>query len=137
MSYLLDTNVVSEVGRPQPEPKVIAWLGPIDPDSLFLSVLTLGELTKGVLQLERRNPGAGAPLRAWLDLLRSDYQGRILGIDGVIAETWGRLAAIRPRPVVDGLLAATAIVHELTLVTRNARDFEGTGVAIHDPWSMP
>ena len=134
MSYLLDTNVVSELRRRQPDGAVLAWLRRADPAALHLSVLTLGEIVKGAESLARRDPAAGRALHHWLDGLRHHYADRLLGIDGAVAETWGRLSALRPLPVIDGLLAATALVHGLTLVTRNLRDVAGTGAAVVDPW---
>jgi predicted nucleic acid-binding protein len=133
--FLLDTNVLSEATRPRPEPRVLAWMRRAVPDTLFVSALTVGELIKGLHQLERRSAGRALHLRTWLDGLRADYADRVLPIDTAIAEAWGRLAAVRPRPVVDGLLAATALVHDLTLVTRNARVIADAGVRVLDPWT--
>jgi len=134
VSFLLDTNVVSEIRRKKPDPSVMAWLRQVDHAKLRLSVLTLGEITKGVHLLARRDPNGARQLTAWLDGLRQHYADRLLGIDGTIAETWGRLATERALPLIDGLLAATALVHGLTLVTRNVRDVAGTGVALLNPW---
>ncbi|MBW7849559.1 MAG: type II toxin-antitoxin system VapC family toxin [Rhodospirillales bacterium] len=134
MSYLLDTNVVSELRRRVPEPKVLAWFGRADPERLYLSVLTLGEIAKGAASLSRRDPAAGGSLRGWLDGLRAHYADRLIGIDALVAEEWGRLSAARTLPVIDGLLAATALVHGLALVTRNGSDVVDTGVAVINPW---
>lgn len=135
MKYLLDTNVVSELRRKAPEANVVAWFRRIDPAALYLSVLTLGEIAKGAESLSRRDAAAARSLRAWLDGLRAHYADRLILVDAEIAEEWGRLSAARPLPVIDGLLAATARVRGMTLVTRNARDVKGTGVAVVDPWT--
>lgn len=132
--YLLDTNVVSERSRPQPEQRVIAWLDATPFSLLFISVLTVGELLKGVHALEQRSAGRAVLLRAWVATLRADYVDRTIGIDVAVAEAWGALAAQRPRPVIDGLLAATALVHGLTIVTRNLRELADAGVATFNPW---
>ena len=137
MRFLLDTNIVSEMRRRIRNPRLSHWIESVAPDDLWISALTLGEIVKGMEMVSRRDTAAAAALGRWFDHLRAAFAQRTIGIDGAIAETWGRLAAIRPRPVVDGLLAATAITHEVTLVTRNARDFEGLGVGLLDPWSMP
>lgn len=137
--FLLDTNVISEVTRPKPNANVARWLEATDESGLFLSVLTLGEIRNGVerLRLGRRR----GRLEAWLQAdLRARFRGRILFIDEEIADRWGgisALAAARGRllPVVDGLLAATALQYNLTLVTRNGSDVAGTGVITLNPWT--
>jgi predicted nucleic acid-binding protein len=134
LSLLLDTNVVSEPRRRQPDPAVLAWLRRQHPDELFLSVLTLGEIAKGAESRTRRDPVAGRSLTNWLLTLRTGYADRLLPVTSEIAETWGRLAARRSLPVIDGLVAATAMIHRFTLVTRNIRDFDGLGVPLLDPW---
>lgn len=134
MSFLLDTNVVSEPRRRKPDPAVIVWLREQESDLLFVSALTLGEIALGAEARGRRDPAAGRSLSTWLGSIRTAYSDRVLPVTGDIAETWGRLGARRPLPVIDGLLAATALVHRLTLVTRNVRDFDGLGVQLLDPW---
>lgn len=134
MSLLLDTNVVSEPRRRKPDATVVAWLREQESDLLFVSALTLGEIALGAEARGRRDPTAGRSLSAWLASIRTTYEDRVLPITGEVAETWGRLGARRPLPVVDGLLAATALVHRLTLVTRNVRDFDGLGLRLLDPW---
>ena len=134
MTFLLDTNVLSEPGRRQPHATVVDWLRQQDPEQLFVSVLTLGEIAFGTEARARRDPLAGRRFIEWLGMLRTNYGERVLPVTGEIAESWGRLRARRPLPVIDGLLAATALVHRLTLVTRNVRDFEGLGVRLLDPW---
>ena len=139
MRYLLDTSAVSELVRVRPSPKVVAWMDSRDEASLFLSVLTLGEIHKGIERLEdgRRK----AALRDWVDedLVRRFY-ARILPVDADTAVEWGRLqgkalARGEPLPAVDALIAATAIVHRLTVVTRNVRDVERCGADVLDPWN--
>jgi predicted nucleic acid-binding protein len=134
VNYLLDTNVVSELGRRYPDRKVAAWANGVDTMDLHLSLLTLGEIAKGVAMAERRDAIRGAALSQWLDGLRREYADRIIGIDGKIAETWGRLSSGRSIPIVDALPAATALVHDLTLVTRNTRDIADIGVRTINPW---
>lgn len=136
MSFLLDTNVVSEPRRHKPSANVISWLREQEPDQLFLSALTLGEIAQGAEARARRDAVAGRSLSMWLTSIRNRYSDRILPVTGDIAETWGRLGARRPLPVIDGLLAATALVHRLTLVTRNVRDFQGLDIPIFDPWQV-
>lgn len=134
MSFLLDTDVLSEPRRPRPDRRVVTWLREQDPVQVFLSVLTLGEIATGAERRARRDPVAARSLSAWLSAARMDYADRLLPVTADIAETWGRLAGRRPVSVIDGLLAATALVHRLTLATRNVRDFEGLGVPLLDPW---
>ena len=137
--FLLDTNVISEFTRPQPDRNVARWVGASDESILFLSVLTLGEIRNGVerLRLGRRR----GQLERWLQAdLRTRFRGRILPIDDEIADRWGGLAAHaasrgKPLPVVDGLLAATALHYNLVLVTRNTSDISVTGVATLNPWT--
>jgi toxin FitB len=100
-------------------------------------VLTLGEVAKGSAALSRRDAATGRVLERWLDDMRVQYRDRILSVDAAIAETWGRLSADRPRAFVDTLLAATALVHGMTLVTRNLRDVADTGVKLLNPWETP
>ncbi|MGO9107713.1 MAG: type II toxin-antitoxin system VapC family toxin [Thermoguttaceae bacterium] len=136
--FLLDTNVVSELVRPKPDDKVLRWVEQTDESILFLSVLTLGEIRNGVERLRCGRHRGG--LELWLQVdLRSRFQGRILPIDAAIADRWGTVSAIaaakgKPVPVIDGLLAATALHHDLTLVTRNSKDVSGTGVRTLNPW---
>lgn len=136
--FLLDTNVISELIRPKPEPRVTAWIHATDENLLFLSVLTLGEIRKGIAGL--RESSRRIALESWLDSdLALRFAARILSIDEGVADRWGRLAAqaasaARLLPVIDGLLAATALHHNLTLVTRNTKDVEITGVPLFNPW---
>jgi len=138
MRYLLDTNVVSELVKPKPDDRVRRWIEETNESILFLSVLTLGEIRNGVQRL--RSGRRRGRLESWLQVdLPSRFQDRILPIDSAIADRWGRVSAIaaakgKPVPVIDGLLAATAIHHNLTLVTRNSSDVSGTGVPTLNPW---
>jgi toxin FitB len=135
--FLLDTNIISELVRPKPEPKVKAWVAATDEDLLYLSVLTLGEIRKGIASL--KNASRRVTLEAWLDGdLAVRFTRRILAIDPAVADRWGRLVAqadLKSRlPVIDGLLAATALQHNLTLVTRNTKDVAETSVPVFNPW---
>lgn len=135
MSYLLDTNVLSELLRPRPEARVIRWFREVPDEALHLSVLTLGEIRSGI---ERLGPGTRRErLRVWLETeLPGWFEDRVLPIDAAVADRWGRLltGAGRSVPAVDGLIAATAMHHELRLVTRNAADFAFPGLEVIDPW---
>ena len=134
MAFLLDTNVVSEVRKPRPQPAVLRWFEAASAADLYLSVLVVGEIEQGVSRLRARDPQQAAAHGRWLARLRRDFADRLLDIDEDVALEWGRLNAREPRAVVDGLLAATALVHGLTLVTRNVRDFRGRGVPLLDPF---
>ena len=136
--FLLDTNVISELIRSEPDRNVLRWINETEETILFLSVLTLGEVRNGI---ERLNPEKRrGRLESWLTVdLNLRFQDRILSVDEAIAERWGVLSATatkkgRPVPVIDGLLAATALHHDLILVTKNETDVSGTGVAILNPW---
>ena len=130
VSYLLDTNVLSETRKPKPDHGVIAFLQSAAPSSVFISVLSIGELRKGIVskKIKDPDPNAASRLAAWVDGLEFSFADRILGIDAATAKLWGDWSGQRPRPVVDTLLAATAVLHELTLVTRNLRDVRGIPV---------
>lgn len=135
MSYLVDTNVLSELRRTKPDSSVLAWFAKRPPASLYLSVLTLGEIRKGIELLSDRKRQLA--LRDWLDAdIPAFFTGRILAIDGPAADRWGRICAAAGRPVatIDSLLAATALTHDLTLVTRNVKDFANLQVATINPW---
>jgi predicted nucleic acid-binding protein len=114
---------------------MVGFMHSIRESDLFLSVLTVGELRKGAEIRARRNPGEGRDLHGWIDRMEVEFEERILPVDIVTARLWGELSAVRPRTVVDTLLAATAIVHKLTLVTRNTRDVSDIGVEIVNPWN--
>jgi predicted nucleic acid-binding protein len=137
MSFLLDTNIVSEVRRPQGNANVKDWVAGTPAGSLYLSVLVVGEIHRGIAQLRRRDPQQAAVYEAWLARLREDYADRILPITVDIAEEWGRMNVPDPVPVIDGLMAATAKVRGLTLVTRNTADLIRTGVPLLNPFEQP
>jgi toxin FitB len=138
-AFLLDTNVISELTKPKAEPKVTTWIDATDEELLFLSVLTLGEIRKGVVLLPR------SPRRRTLETWLSNdlplrFSGRILNIDQEVADRWGHLSGLTSArgvnvTVIDGLLAASAIQHNLTLVTRNTKDVAATGVSLFNPWT--
>jgi predicted nucleic acid-binding protein len=135
VSYLLDTNIVSELRKPNADPNVQAWFASIPSHQLFLSVLTLGEIRRGIERLRRRDPLQVATFEAWLSTLRRDFAHHLLPITPDVADEWGRLGVPDPIPTVDGLLAATARVHSLTLVTRNIADLHRTGARLIDPFT--
>ncbi len=134
MSFLIDTNVLSEARRKNGDPTVKAWLGSTSSDAMFLSVLVVGEIRNGIERLRPRDAVQASVFETWLHTLVSDFGDRILPITARIAEEWGRMNAPDRIPAVDGLIAATARVHGLTLVTRNEADFRRTGIAILNPW---
>jgi predicted nucleic acid-binding protein len=136
--FLLDTNIISELVKPRPEPSVTAWIEGTDESLLYLSVLTLGEIRRGIAALPQSRRRAA--LEAWLDKdLRARFEGRILVIDYEVADRWGLLSAAARNsgialPVIDGLLAATALDHNLTLVTRDTGQIPTMGVTVFNPW---
>ncbi len=138
MSYLLDTNVLSETIRRKPNQAVISWLDGVPGEALFISVLTLGEIRKGIEFLGDKK--RKEKLRMWLEHeLPAWFEGRVLSIDLSVADHWGRLMARtgRPVPAIDSLLAATALRYELRIVTRNSEDFDYPGLDVINPWSTP
>lgn len=135
MSYLIDTNIISEVRKgARCDPHVSAWYSSITDEDIFLSTLVLGEIRKGIELARPRDAGKAAGLERWLREVEAAFDGRVLGIDNAVSENWGRMSAIRPIPVVDCLLAATALTNGLTLVTRNDRDVAGIGVTVLNPF---
>ncbi|HEY0295741.1 MAG TPA: type II toxin-antitoxin system VapC family toxin [Bordetella sp.] len=135
MSYLLDTNVLSELRRRKPDAQVVQWMKERPATTLYLSVLTLGELRKGIEALP--DSSRKRLLLDWLEIdLPGFFTGRVLPVDVRVANRWGHLLAQakRPLPAIDSLLAATALTHGLTLVTHNLRDFQHPGLEIIDPW---
>ena len=133
MSFLLDTNVVSEIRRGR-EANVAAWASDVAGADLYMSVLTLGEIRKGIERLRGRDPDQADVFATWLEQLRDHFADRILSIDDRVAEEWGRLNAPAERTTVDSLIAATARLHDLTVVTRNTSDFDGCDVLLLNPW---
>lgn len=137
--FLLDTNVVSELRKARQgraDPGVIAWAGSVNATALYLSAISLMELETGVLGIERKDAAQGALLRAWLNQqVLPGFAGRVLAVDATVALACARLHVPDRKSERDALIAATALVHGLTVVTRNLADFEGTGVPLINPWS--
>ena len=139
MSYLIDTNVASQPIRPKPNPDVVSWLESVPDEALHLSVLSIGEMRDGVERL-KDSPKKRERLRVWLEQEVPDwFEGRILPVDTAVADRWGRLisegrAIGKPLPAVESLLAATALVHGLRLVTRNTKNFDVAGLEVINPW---
>jgi predicted nucleic acid-binding protein len=135
MGFLIDTNVLSELRKKdRADPGVMSWYAAVPGEQLATSVLVVGEIRNGIERLRRRDSVAATALENWLTSVQAAMAGRILPITCPIAERWGRLGVPDPLPVVDGLLVATALEHDLTLVTRNKRDVERTGVRVLSPF---
>ena len=136
MSFLIDTDVISELRkRNRVDDGVEQWFSSVEDTELFLSVLTVGEIRRGIESIRRRDHDRALALGRWLHALVTQFESRLLAVDRNVAEEWGRLNVAATLPVVDGLLAATARVHSLTLVTRNTRDVSRTGVPCFNPFS--
>ena len=140
MSWLLDTCALSEYAKKAPAPEVIAWLDEQDEASLFISVITLGEIEKGILKLRKTDPRRSQKLTAWLGKVEQRFAGRILPLDATALHVWAQIAAYtelagQPLPVMDGLLMATAQCHGLTVVTRNVQDF-ALYPQVFNPWAL-
>ena len=136
IGFLLDTNIVSELRKQDRMNEGLReWWADNGDSQLWLSVLVVGELRRGVERLRRRDDSAAQELDGWLDGLVDQFADRLLPVDERVAEVWGRLGVPDPVPVIDGLLSATALVHDLTLVTRNVADVERTGVSVLNPFS--
>jgi predicted nucleic acid-binding protein len=134
MPYLLDTNIVSEVSKRRPNAGVLRWFDAAEDSELFLSVITLGEIRKGIEQRRRTDANRARRLERTLETIRADYRDRILAVSEDVAEEWGRMCMVYPNHPVDNLLSATARVHGLTLVTRNIRDVEIHGISCLNPF---
>lgn len=132
--YLVDTNVISEARRGTAE--AVGWLRSTAPQAIYLSTLTLGEIMQGIALKQKSDPAAAGYFAEWLRKLRHQHADRILPITDHISVEWGRIAAIRPHGDLDGLIAATAIVHDLVVVTRNVANFDGTGADVINPWDL-
>lgn len=140
MSWLLDTCALSEYAKKAPAPEVIAWLDEQDETSLYISVISLGEIDKGILTLRRRSPARSQKLTAWLGKVEQRFAGRVLPLDAAALHVWAQIAARSEQagqllPVMDGLLMATAQCHGLTVVTRNVQDF-ASYPQIFNPWAL-
>ena len=134
MSWLVDTNILSELRKgDRTDPGVRAWFAEAREEELFTSVLVLGEIRRGIESIRRRDAPSALALEQWLTRFTMSFAERVLPIDAQVADRWGTLNVPDPVPTVDGLLAASALVHDLVLVTRNVRDVAGTGVQLLDP----
>jgi predicted nucleic acid-binding protein len=137
VNYLLDTNIISEVRKgARCDANVAQWYEGIEDRSLYLSVLVLGEIRKGIEKARPRDAAQARALEKWLGAIGKAFGDRVLAVDHAVAEEWGRMSASRPLPVIDGLLAATAKVHGITLVTRNTRDVADLGVSVLNPFEQ-
>jgi toxin FitB len=135
VSLLLDTNVLSELRKgARADARLRGWFDGVEPGEIYLSVLVVGELRRGIELVRRRDAARAAALERWLKRVTADHAERILPIDELVADQWGRLTARRPGSVIDTLMAATALVHGLLLVTRNVKDVAWTGVACLNPF---
>lgn len=135
MPYLIDTNIISELRKGErANHGVRSWFAGLANEDVYLSVLTLGELRRGIDSIRRRDPEGGAALETWLARVSAAHADRVLAIDRAVAEEWGRMNVPNPLPVVDGLLAATAKVAGLTVATRNSDDFAASGVDLFNPF---
>jgi toxin FitB len=137
MTYLLDTNVISELRKRDPDPNVAAWYDTVTSAEIYISVLTIGEIRLGIERLRRRDTAQADRLEHWLQGLRAAYQDHIVGIDTDAAEEWGRLNVPDPLPVIDGLLAACAKIRGWILVTRNTTDLARSAVTLLNPFDHP
>jgi toxin FitB len=134
--YLIDTNVISELRKgARADRRVVDWFAGLAEDDLYLSVLTIGEIRKGIERIRLRDRRAATSLERWLREVIDAHRDRILPINETVAEEWGRLGVPDPLPVVDGLLAATAAMHGLVLATRNVKDLQRTGVSLLNPFA--
>ena len=135
MSFLLDTNVISELRKGRRcDPNVAAWALSVPQSTLHTSLLVLGEIRRGVERVRRKDQSQARVLEGWLEQVRRTFAGRILGLDEAVVDLWGRMDVPDPVPVVDGLLAATARRHDLVLVTRNVADMRRTGARLLNPF---
>ena len=133
----VDTNVLSEIRkRDRANPHIVNWFRRRKSEELFLSVLTLGELRRGVERIRRRDPNSATAIEAWLHRIQGEFVHRIIDVDHAIAERWGRIDTLDPIPAIDALIAATALERDLVVVTRNVRDIARTGARHFDPFSV-
>ena len=137
MTWLVDTNIISEIRKgPRCHPGVSAWWTTVEDRDLFLSALTLGEIRRGIESVRHRDPAKAGALERWLRDVSDAFGSRIIGVYPAVADAWGRMSAARSVPVIDALLAATAEVHDLVLVTRNTADVSGLGIRILNPFEQ-
>lgn len=137
MSYLIDTNIISEVRKgPRCDAAVASWYASIDDADLYLSVLVLGEIRKGIELSRRHDPAKAEALESWLTEVDATFGDRVLPVDRAVTDEWGRMSAMRSIPVIDGLLAATAKAHRMTLVTRNDANVSGLGAEVLNPFTL-
>lgn len=135
MSFLVDTNIVSEIRKgPRANRNVSVWFEAVPDPSLHISVLVLGELRRGVELKRQQDPAQAASLERWVVTVQREFGGRIIAVDNSVADEWGRMSAVRPVSIIDGLMAATAKVHGFTFVTRNTAHVMGLGVAVLNPF---
>ncbi|SRR6266567_1599594 len=137
MTYLLDTNVVSELRKRHPDARVAGWYGTVTSGEIFISALTIGEIRLGIERLRRKDGAQADLLEQWLRGLHATYRDHIINVDADVAEEWGRLNVPDPLPVIDGLLAASAKTRGWTLVTRNTADLARSGVMLLNPFDPP
>jgi predicted nucleic acid-binding protein len=137
MTYLLDTNVVSELRKRHPDPHVLAWYDTVTSAEIYISALTIGEIRLVIERLRRKDNAQAGLLEHWLHGLRATYQDHIIDVDAAVAEEWGRLNVPDPLPVIDGLLAASARIRGWTLVTRNTADLARSAVMLLNPFDPP
>jgi predicted nucleic acid-binding protein len=135
VTFLLDTNVVSELRKKRPDPRVTDWFDSVAESELFISVLVVGEIRRGIARVADRDPAQAAVIDKWLARLTAAYGDRIVPITREVAEVWGPLNVPDPRPAIDGLIAATALAYGFTLVTRNVDDVSATGVSLLNPFA--
>ena len=135
MNYLIDTNIISEVRKGDTcDANVAAWYASIDDADIYLSVLVLGEIRKGIERARPNDPARARALEKWLDTVRESFADRVLPVDQLVADEWGRMSAKRPVPAIDALLAATAKIHRMTLATRNLSDVADLGADVLNPF---
>jgi toxin FitB len=138
LNYLIDTNIISEIRkRDRCNARVAAWYASIDDEEIYLSVLVLGEIRRGIERVRPNDPAQARALENWLDQLTKSFGDRILPVDQPVADMWGRMDAERPLSTIDALLAATAKVNGMTLVTRNSSHVAGLGVPVFNPFDEP
>jgi predicted nucleic acid-binding protein len=135
VNYLIDTNIISEIRKgSRCDPNLAAWYASIDDGAIYLSALVFGEIRKGIEKARPRDPAQAQALENWLSAVQKAFAERVLPVDQLVAEEWGRMTAARSVPSIDALLAATAKVHRMTLVTRNLSDVSGLGADVLNPF---